>query len=330
MPIDFGPPDPVIIASAEGFANESIFHITARVIEDEGLHLHEHKKAWHNFSNFIKRLESDEKPGATVRLTWNGQSVDTVSNQEGYIQYMGEHGLEFTNSREHWFEVSMELMKGDSVEFQQTTKILKPAEDAPFGIISDMDDTVIETGVASALKWKLMINSMFKDSADRLPLDGAQEFYSALRKGPGGHEECPFFYLSNSPWNIHDYLEGFLKFQKFPDGVLLLRDIGMPKLKKMPHTELNKYLKATEIIQTYPNMKFILIGDAAELDTDIYLSLAQAYSEQIEAIYIRAVRKPKRIRRVKNLIERHTDINILLMEDSDQAMDHAREHGFIS
>ena len=80
----------------------------------------------------------------------------------------------------------------------------------------------------------------------------------------------------------------------------------------------------------YPDKKFILIGDAAELDTDIYLSVAMAFPERIEAIYIRSVHKSKKVKRVKRLIQNNSNISISLVENSNDAMAHAKSNGYIA
>lgn len=116
-----------------------------------------------------------------------------------------------------------------------------------------------------------------KHSHNRMPLEGVQEFYNLLHKGSTGYGTNPVFYLSNSPWNLYDYLHAFLIKFNFPKGTLMLRDMGLKIRRKKSFMEGNKYLKIVHILETYPTIPFILIGNAAEIDTDIYLKIARTY-----------------------------------------------------
>ncbi|UOB17589.1 App1 family protein [Abyssalbus ytuae] len=322
-------PDPVIVTPYGGYANEKSIHAQARVLEDEGIKHTEEDSVFKNLYNSYKRFESDEKEGATVKVSWGNKKTILTSDDEGYIYLDQTHHLDVKHQETLWIPVTYELIEGNTVIYKITSPVMKPSPLADFGVISDLDDTVIETGVSSTFKWQLIVNSFMKHSHKRLPLEGVQEFYNLLHKGITGYNDNPFFYLSNSPWNIHDYLSAFLKKFNFPKGVLLLRDIGFNKIKSKHFTERNKYLKISHILTTYPNMKFILIGDAADLDPDIYIKIAQSFPQQVLSIYIRTVNNTKRTERAKKVIEENTHVKVILTEGSKKAIDHARTNGFI-
>ncbi len=152
---------------------------------------------------------------------------------------------------------------------------------------------------------------------------GVRDFYQALHEGKSGKPTNPVFYVSNSPWNLHSYLDLFLDYHYFPKGPLILRDIGV---KPMEHTAFGgKYGRVKEIIEAFPKMKFVLSGDSAESDADIYLQLAREYPDQIHSIFIRTVRHKKRMKRVKALIEANQDINIQLIRVSSEGLAFAKK-----
>jgi phosphatidate phosphatase APP1 len=43
------------------------------------------------------------------------------------------------------------------------------------------------------------------------------------------------------------------------------------------------------ILKSYPERKFVMVGDSGERDPEIYGDLARAYRKQVEHIFIRAV-----------------------------------------
>lgn len=321
-------PDPVIIMPSGGFANDETLTTQARVLEDEGIQHHEDDRKIKNLWNSYKRFESDEIGGATVRVSWVGKSELLITDDEGYIYLTKLHGIDFNSSDQNNIKVTFELLEKEQVIYKTTSSIIKPPKIANFGIISDVDDTIIETGVASTLKWRVVVNVLFRHSDKRLPLDGAEEFYQKLHKGKSGRNSNPFFYLSNSPWNIFEYLTAFMEKFKFPSGPLLLRDINKDFLKKSNFESGHKYTSIVKIMEMYPHLDFILIGDAGEIDTDIYISIAKKYPGRIKSIYIRSVYKNSKVQRVKKLIEANSSLDIVLIYDKSVAMTHAESKGY--
>ena len=77
-------------------------------------------------------------------------------------------------------------------------------------------------------------------------------------------------------------------------------------------------------------MKFLLIGDSGEHDADIYIEIAEAYPDNIAAIYLRSVNHKKKMLRIKSLVDNYKLTPALLVESSDQAIAHAKANGFIA
>jgi phosphatidate phosphatase APP1 len=258
-----------------------------------------------------------------------GRKYSLLSDHEGYVSLSGPHQQDFEPNQTTWFPIYYDLFQNGKLIYHVSTSILKPSSDSTFVVISDLDDTVIHTGVTSLLKWRLLVNSFMKHSHTRLPLEGVQEFYNLLHKGVPGDSANPFFYLSNSPWNLYHYLVSFLDKFCFPKGVVLLRDLsfGLPSKKSL--IEGNKYKKMVHLMKTFPTLPFILIGDAAEVDADIYLQIARKFPNQVLTIYIRSVNRSRKLIRIKRLIEANTDIEMVLIHEGVEAIEHARARGYI-
>ena len=153
-----------------------------------------------------------------------------------------------------------------------------PAADARFGIISDVDDTILETGVQRVGR---MIRQTLTGSAlTRTSFPGAPELYRDLAAGVN-----PVFYVSSSPWNLHAFLVAFLRHREFPMGPVLLRDLL--------GTHAGREQKAgriREVLDLHPQLPFVLIGDSGEADPEIYADIVRAHPGRILAVYIREVR----------------------------------------
>ena len=158
-------------------------------------------------------------------------------------------------------------------------------------------------------------------------MKGAAAFYHLLHRGKSGENANPVFYVSHSPWNLYRYLELFLKNNDFPKGPLLLRTMSSFKSRKSEKPQ--KQREILNILKTYPKLKFILIGDSGEHDADIYIEIAKNYPERIAAIYLRSVNHEKRMFRVQSLVDGYKTTPVLIVEETEMAITHAREHGFI-
>ncbi len=327
--------DPLQIVSFQSYGTDTHFYMRGRALEDETINL-EQKGLFGLFINSWKRFESDEIKHAELKLKLsNGLVLKVVTDAHGYFKIDTEvKGLRALANKEGWlnFEISYSdtnLKRSIQNDNRFQGELLIPSADAQFGVISDIDDTIIHTGVVSTLKWRVLINSIFKSAARRIPLEGASDFYHKLHLGKSGEYANPIFYVSHSPWNLYRYLDFFLKQNKFPKGPILLRsfkDIFKKKSGERPQ----KHKEIINILKTYPNLKFILIGDSAEYDADIYKAIAIEFPSQIIAIYLRSVGHTRKMRRVTLLFKDYTQLPVLLVGSSAEAIQHARSHGFIN
>ena len=117
--------------------------------------------------------------------------------------------------------------------------------------------------------------------------------------------------------------------QNFPKGPVLLRDFRGPFEKTPKPEKPHKQHEIRNILNTYPHLKFILIGDSGEHDVDIYLEVAEEYPEQIIAVYLRSVKHKKKVLRVQGVLERYKTTPAVMVEKSAFAEEHARSLGLI-
>jgi len=328
--------DPLQIIAFQSYGTNSRFYARGRALEDESIDL-EDQHIWHLIVNTWKRFETDEIKHVSLDLKLpNNKVIKVLTDENGY--FIAEETLEnlseLTNE-EGW--LSFELSYNDAKlkrTIQNKNKfageLLIPSTKAEFGVASDIDDTILHTGVVSILKWRVIYNSIFKHAKNRIPLEGSAEFYHKLHRGVSGGNANPIFYVSHSPWNLYRYLELFLRQNDFPKGPILLRSFSN-FLKRKPQDEKpQKQKEIINLLKTYPDLPFILIGDSGEHDPDIYIEIAEEFPDRILAIYLRSVKHKKRMLRVKGLLENYKTTQVLMVESSEEAIAHAKKHGFIS
>lgn len=328
--------DPLQIIPFLTYGTNTHLYLRGRALEDEDIDLS--KKGWFDLLvNSWKRFESDEIRHTNLELILpNDKDLNIKTDAEGYflIDESTEDISKLVDDK-GWIPYRVSY-KDLSIRrtIQQNNRfsgaMLVPKRTCKFGVISDIDDTILHTGVASRLKWKVVFNTFFKTPEKRKALEGSSVFYQKLHQGKTLNEDNPIFYVSNSPWNLYRYLEFFLKVNDFPKGPILLRDFRTP-FDRTPKTELaHKYHEIYNILNTYPDLNFVLIGDCGEKDADIYLDVVAAFPNRIAAIYLRAVDHNKKMLRIKNLFKDYEEVPVLIVEKSEDALIHAKNNNFIA
>lgn len=326
--------DPLQIITFQSYGTKNHLYLRGRALEDQTIDL-EQKGFFQLLKNTWKRFETDEVKHERLKVQLpNNDVLYTQTDSEGYfLVNETAKNLELHINEEGWlhYEIGYDkagkrLINNDN---RFSGEMLSPAETTNFGVISDIDDTVLETGVVSKLQWKVLINSFFKNAKSRTAFEGASVLYQKLHRGATLKEANPIFYVSNSPWNLYRYLEHFIAHNKFPKGPLLLRDFRAPFEAKTNKDESHKAHEIKNILKTYPEFKFVLIGDAGEHDTDIYIDIVNKHPERIKAIYIRSVNHKKRMLRIRKLIKHYTTVPVMLFTKSEEVEDHARKLGLL-
>ncbi len=291
----------------------------------------ERDSVWLNLASTLQRFESDEIPGAQVRVRYPGGEQLLKADREGYVECWIEPSPPL---RGGWQGVEMELLEplDGHDPYRTSAPVIVPPPSARFGVISDIDDTVIRTDVASRLR--MAKNVLLGNAYTRMPFPGVAPFYRALERGASGNAQNPVFYVSSSPWNLYDMLAEFLELRRIPLGPLLLRDWGLAPVDigdEGGHSG-HKRRHIGRILDTFPTLPFILVGDSGQEDPEIYHREVHDHPERILAVYIRNVsRAPERVEAIKALaaeVEKAGSA-LVLADDTLAAARHAAEHGWI-
>jgi phosphatidate phosphatase APP1 len=270
----------------------------------------------------LARFLTVEVPGAVVTLTAPGGGERARTDRDGYLDAV----LDVPELTPGWHEVGLALDGGATARAQ----VLVVDPEARIGLVSDVDDTIVETGLSRGLEF--LRATLLTEVGDRTPLPGAAALYRALVAAPG--RPRPVFYLSTSPWNLHEMLLEFIALRRFPLGPLLLTDWGPSKggLFRIGAQE-HKLGVVRRLLAEHPRLGLVLVGDSGQADPEIYATLAREHPDRILAVYIRrtAMSSPRRLAAVDALAAAVTagGVPMLAVDDSVAIATHAATVGLL-
>ncbi|QIP12092.1 DUF2183 domain-containing protein [Spirosoma aureum] len=324
---------PYKIVYYRGFGSPTAVWITGRVLRERDLSTpSDNDTFWQNLLATYQRFESDEVPGVTVRVDAFGKSNTAVTDKEGYFEMTINPPDNLPPGRA-WFPVRYSL---DAIVQPTGEPVIKDGYlmisplYSQFGIISDIDDTVLVTGATSLLQTARL--TFLGNAYTRLPFAGVAAFYRALQSGPVTTLFNPIYFVSSSPWNLYDLLIDFFRIQGIPKGPILLRDLSFsPAILSSQSHHTHKLAMIRKVLDVNPQLPFVLIGDSGQQDPEIYTQVVRENPGRIRAIYIRDVSEDRRDEDVRELIRTAEafDVPMLLVPDTVEAAEHAASLGLI-
>ena len=267
---------------------------------------------------------SVEVPGVPLTVDVAGVQADAVSGPEGYV----EAKLSVRDLTPGWHPVTFRLV--GEADGSAEGRLLVADPEARLGIVSDIDDTVIHTGLTRLVE--AVRTTLLTPEDARVPMAGAAELYHGLVAADAGR--APIFYVSTGAWNLHPMLERFLTRHGFPAGPLLLTDWGPGSSWLFRETSVAvKTRVITDLLAEHPQLRWVLVGDSGQDDPEAYAAVATAQPDRVRAIYIRDVppQSPHRARRVRRLADELAacGVPMLLVRDSLAVAEHAHGLGLL-
>lgn len=225
------------------------------------------RRGWRNFVT-----------AATVHARYTIEFGDAVvtgsTDRGGYI----DHRLRGHGREPGWQTATIRLASGR--EF--AASVLVVPNDETFGIVSDLDDTVLSTMLPRPLiaAW----NSFFRTEAARQAVPGMAALYRRLLES---HPDAPIVYLSTGAWNTQGFLRRFLKRHRFPDGPMLMSDWGPTNTGWFRSGMEHKRTALLQLSIDFPRIKWLLVGDDGQHDPEIYGEFAETDPDRVRAVLIR-------------------------------------------
>lgn len=317
-----------IIVPYRGYGTRRSVWIRGRVIDDPGIEQSDQPRPpFGHTREMWRRFASHEIAGARVEVTLGTSTRETVTDDEGYFELELETDLE---SPESWHPYEARLIDPALSQEMETFEgtVLVPPATARLGIISDIDDTVIDSSATDRLR---MLRTLLFTAAElRVPFSGIAELFSEIQHKDDSAN--PVFYVSSSPWNLYDFLVALFETHGLPAGPMLLQDFGTDhdKLLHAPHDD-HKLEQIARIIGTYPDLEWILVGDSGQRDPEIYKAVADEVPDRVRAIVIRDVTTEQRDAEIRIILEplESAGLPVALVRDAGEARAVLEEAGLL-
>jgi phosphatidate phosphatase APP1 len=277
-----------------------------------------------------RRLLSWGVADAVLMARFGGAEQRITTDRDGYFRVRMQPA-EPPPAERLWHEMGIELLQ--PIRIVTSGEIFLPPAHCRFVVISDIDDTITETGVANKLR--MLWNLFMQGAQSRVAFPGMAALLQALHHGASGRAANPMLYVSRGPWSIYEILDEFFQLHRIPIGpILFLREWGLTVQSPLPRrAEDHKLELIRNMLALYRELPFVLIGDSGQRDPEIYAQIVREHPGCVLSIYIRNVsRDPARHRAIEALALEVVEAgsSLLLAADSLAMAEHAATEGLIA
>ena len=319
------PQGPVVIDTFRGYASKNALFMLGRVMRQPTGHVPVDPTAADSLWDVVRRMRRHGVSGARLIASIDGQRQGLITDRDGYFSLRMRLRQPLPPDR-HVAKVHLQLIKPVTVEAVGEVLVAPPT--SRFMVISDIDDTVVATGVAN--KVRMISRMLLKSAESRVAFAGVAELYRQLHDGRSGHEDNPLLYVSRGPWVIYETLEAFFKLHRFPARpVLFLREWGLrfrPPFVRKDHD--HKIDVINELLAVSPELPVVLIGDSGQHDPEMYDDVLRSWPDRVCLVLIRDVTGGSRDSAVGELAK-HAGTPFVLAESSEQMAAAAAAIGLI-
>ncbi|MBF2708167.1 App1 family protein [Flavobacterium soyangense] len=286
------------------------------------------KKTFKNATSIIRLFRLKTQANADVYLKHNNITIHTKTLIDGYFKFCIPVDQ---NVGYGWIEYEVSIIHEDKKIVAKESFIRPKREN--LGIISDIDDTFLVSYTENPLK--KLYHILFRNVNTRKVFEEVVPHYQALSSSGRNNEDevNAFFYVSSSEWNLYRFIIKFTEIHKLPKAVLLLKDIKSSLTDflwtgKGSHN--HKFEKIKHILEFYPNLKYVLLGDDSQNDPFLYEAICKIFPVTVKAVYIRKTDnqdKEKVSIALKNL--ESLGVSVCYFTHSSEAILHSKKIGLI-
>lgn len=319
----------LVVEPYRGFGSPEEVYLSGRIYRQLGWQPSWLKGPLGDLITFLMRWMRWGMKGVRIRGNIGEGSATVHSDKDGYFYLRLKPGTFMGDGVWQRLHLEVTTRRNKTIKTSEAVYIVPP--ESEYVVISDLDDTVMYTGVANKLKmfWRL-----FMEPADaRVAFPGAVELYRGLYGGSTGNARNPMLYVSRAPWSIYDVLTDFFRLHRIPEGpILFLREWGMSVKQPWPNKSLHhKFEAIKQIMEVFEDRSFVLVGDSGQRDPEIYSRILQVFPGRVKAVYIRDVSDEARRDVIAELSEKLSaeDSPLVLASDSHAMAEHAASAGLV-
>lgn len=252
-----------------------------------------------NASTLITAPDNEESPLRRLHRTLAYGQLAPVRNAPFFVKIGSTHHPVMTNAS-GYFELesaiadakpysTLEIFDAESKKAKRTSigrSHILDIRNKKTILISDLDGTIIDNKPYN--QFRLFLNTMISSSEIMTPFENAGLFFGKLQKN-----DIPVFYVSSSPDQLYPRLQRFLVSKGMPQGPLYLKPLKHRDLKgqiaELKNNTDSKTQQITDILNAFPNHQFILLGDDANDDVEIFEELEKNFSHQLKLVAIHKI-----------------------------------------
>mgnify|MGYP000193775331 CR=1 FL=1 len=288
-----------------GFGNKKQVFVSGHVFEQYSETVVDKKiSLFKTIRNNLKRYINKPAKQVEVVLEMNGLEQKATTNHKGFFQI----AMDISHEAIGWYHFKVRV---PTLELTETAEY-KICDDESTGVISDIDDTLLVSH--SGIDLRKLYTYLSKGTNKRKPTAALNHILKHLSTYNNGVGTSDYFYVSNSEWNLYEFLLAFFDLNEIPKGVYLLNSIihhPFDFFRKQGKSEVegHKLKSFFQLLSVFPNKSFVLIGDTAQHDVQLFQRVLDKKAHQIKAILLREVRE-KHLKKYAELEEKCAEKNI--------------------
>lgn len=287
------------------------------------------KKNLKNARAVIKLFTIKTQSNTDVYLDYNGNKIRTRTLDDGYFKF----SIPLTEVLPFGWNTYKVSIYHNEKELVFEGSYVHPTK-GEWGFISDIDDTFLVSYSSSFFR-KLYV-LLFRNLNKRKVFEDVAIHYDALSRAgrTEDDERNVFFYVSSSEWNLYQFIKQFAVLHQLPKAVFLLKKIktGITDFVYSGRGDHNhKFEKIKHILEMYPKLQFVLLGDDTQQDPYLYQNLCKIFPVSVKAVYIRQAgsrQKNKTLQIMENL--ESMGVKGCYFKHSSEAIAHSKKINIIT
>lgn len=292
------------IIGYRGIANRNSVIISGHAFEKHKVRdVHPQHGKRRNLKQTIRRFRAKPLKWTSIEVILNGTIKKVRTDSRGFFTCELSHDLKDTG----WYDYEL-YWKRNNKRFRSEFYL---SDEHETGVISDIDDTLLVSHSTRLIR-KLTLQ-LFRNAHTRKTIPFIKNWHSYIKDLNDTSDPKDFFYVSNSEWNLYDFLLDFFTINELPKGVFFLQHLkkGIKDLISSGMVHKNHKQNSIEfLLRFYPNKKFILIGDNGQKDMEVYYEIVLNFHDRIKGIMIRKLPYINNDHKIQNFKKRINQFDI--------------------